>query len=687
LRWVYILFEHNDTEAEIRTAIKLAAELGMELIFYLPWNGYRSCNTEMVKKAGFPMGMAKPHCYMFWTSPQINWDGRFYGCCCNALQAFDTENAFSVELEKILTSPAVVATKQMLMGKGTDRNSPCLSCGRYKTMQAQGQVIGENLELKFSPKVFVKAKLKGQLRRVRVIKKYRMNRHSFLIGFSFLIFNVLTAASQGAWDKRYYMMDRGDSRALQAIDGQIYSSSDEKVVAVSGNILRATGDGDCTIYATSDGETRDFAHVTVGWPQQNPVLPYSWKMYVPDDEAHNFGGNIYIYGSLDASNVFCSPYYISLTSPDLKHWESQGQSFSSFDKDVDIPYPGRILWDSDGHYYDGKYYLYGFFEWKPGEENYTFVLESDSPMGPFKNFRWMVGDKSGKPVDAISTEVFTDTDGQRYATYSPTMNPVEENFAVIARLKEADVIDESSVTNVGVYLKDFYEAPSLRKRGDTYYLVYAENCDSITKSNHTPKRLSYATSKNIFGPYTYRGVIISVENMQGNVNIQGSIEQFGNDWYVFYHRVLNGHWIHRSLCIEKIMFDRDGLIIPVVPTSSGIAENGLDPTKTIRFNTAVYGRNYRFVNRGINGLVSVQSNAEIGFRHINFSGKEKALRLKGENLDKIACIKVLANGKLIGTSRGSGEIALSKVPKGKSELILEVYTTETVQFETMLFSR
>jgi hypothetical protein len=171
LRWVYILFEHNDTEAEIRTAIKLAAELGMELIFYLPWNGYRSCNTEMVEKEGFFVGMAKPHCYMFWTSPQINWDGRFYGCCCNAQQAFDTENAFSVELEKILTSPAVVGTKQMLMGKGTDRNSPCLSCGHYKTMQAQGQVIGENLELKFSPKVFVKAKLKGILRRVGRIGK------------------------------------------------------------------------------------------------------------------------------------------------------------------------------------------------------------------------------------------------------------------------------------------------------------------------------------------------------------------------------------------------------------------------------------------------------------------------------------------------------------------------------------
>ncbi|MDR1742217.1 MAG: SPASM domain-containing protein, partial [Dysgonamonadaceae bacterium] len=177
LNWVYIIFEHNDTETELRAAIKLASELGMVMCFRNAWNGYRTRNAEMLSKEGFSVGIVPQgvealfFCSMLWTSPQINWDGRFFGCCCNARQAFDTDNAFSVKLEKILASPAVVATKQMLTGKGIDRNSPCLSCGHYKTMQAQGQVIDENLELKFSPKVFVKAKLKGILRRVGRIGK------------------------------------------------------------------------------------------------------------------------------------------------------------------------------------------------------------------------------------------------------------------------------------------------------------------------------------------------------------------------------------------------------------------------------------------------------------------------------------------------------------------------------------
>ncbi|MDR1860855.1 MAG: family 43 glycosylhydrolase, partial [Bacteroidales bacterium] len=229
--------------------------------------------------------------------------------------------------------------------------------------------------------------------------------------------NVFLCNAQGAWDRHFYMMNSGDSRQLPLKEGVTYSSANETIVAVSGNTATAKSNGDCIIYATEADAKKEFALITVGWQLQNPVLPYSWKMYVPDDEAHNFGGKIYIYGSLDYSRVFCSPYYISLMTPDMKRWESHGQSFSSFDKDVEQPFPGRILWDSDGHYYDGKYYLYGFFEWKQGSENWTFVLDSDNPMGPFRNFRWVTGDKSGKPVDGISTEVFTDNDGQRYTTY------------------------------------------------------------------------------------------------------------------------------------------------------------------------------------------------------------------------------------------------------------------------------
>jgi hypothetical protein len=476
------------------------------------------------------------------------------------------------------------------------------------------------------------------------------------------------------------MMNTGDTRELPAGN---YVSSDEKIVAVKNNRIQAIANGDCIIYSV-DSKRTEFAHVTVGWQIQNPVLPYSWKMYVPDSEVHNFGGKLYVYGSLDDSNVFCSPYYISLTTADLKRWESHGASFSSYDKDVDIPYPGRILWDSDGHYYNGKYFLYGFFEWNPSTENYTFVLESDNPMGPFKNFRWVKGNKSKNNVDGISTEIFVDDDGSRYTLYAPTTQPVEENYPVIARLIDDDLIDESSVKNLGPCVQDFYEAPSMRKRGDTYYFVYAENCGRITDKNHTPKRLSYATAKDIFGEYTYHGPIITIKQLAGNGNIQGSIEQFDGEWYVFYHRAMNGVWNKRSLCVEKIEFDNNGLIIPVVPTSSGASE-GLNTALPVWFNTAVYGNNYCFTDEGEYGNTLINGAAEIGFRYIAFTGKEKQLTLQGIGLENIVYVKVIANGRIIGEGAGNNVINLKKVSKGKAELTLFITTTGDVRLETFRF--
>jgi beta-xylosidase len=407
-------------------------------------------------------------------------------------------------------------------------------------------------------------------------------------------------------------------------------------------------------------------------------------MYVPDPEVHNFNGQLYVYGSLDGvPTAFCSPHYISLTTRDLKRWESHGYSFSSSDEGTDR---GRILWDPDGAYHNGKYLLYGFYEWRPNEPNYTFVLESDNPMGKFKNFRWVKGNQSGERIDGISAEIFVDDDGSRYMLYAPTLQPVEKNYPVIARMIDDQTIDEASVKNLAAYVHDFYEAPSMRKRGDTYYLIYAENCGPITDANHTPMRLSYATSKEIFGEYTYRGTIITVEHFPGEVNIQGSIEPFGNDWYVFYHRGQNNIWNQRSLCVEKLQFDKDGLIKPVLPSSSGVSE-GLNTSKPIYFNTAVTEKNCRFSNDGKYGSVVVNGAAEIGFRYVLFTGKEKKITLQGEGLSNISNITVTANGKMIGQNAGGQDINLKNVEKGKAELVFSITSNGETKIETLHFGK
>ncbi|MDR1290624.1 MAG: family 43 glycosylhydrolase [Planctomycetaceae bacterium] len=480
-------------------------------------------------------------------------------------------------------------------------------------------------------------------------------------------------------DKYYYMMNIGDTREIPAGN---YVSSDEKVAVIKDNRVRAIANGDCLVYVVVDGKQTEFAHVTIGWQVQNPVLPYSWKMYIPDNEAHVFDGKLYVSGSLDASRVYCSPYIVPVMTADMKQWSSNGVAFSSFDEGN--VFKGKNLWGSDVHYYNGKYLLYGAYEWNgEGRETNFYVVESDSPTGAFKRFRWVTGSKTKKNIDGITPKIFVEKDGTRYIVWEPTLQPVKDNYLMVAKLLADDVIDEESMTNIGK-LKDFYEGPSIRKRGNIYYLVYNENCGTITPKNHTPKRLSYATSENIMGPYIYRGIILTIENIAGNTNIQGSIEQFNGEWYVFYHRAINSVWNKRALCVEKIEFDKNGLIIPVVPTSSGASE-GLNTTLPVWFNSAVYGNNYRFTDEGKYGNILINGVAEIGFRYIAFNGNEKQITLQGSGLENIVYVKVIANGQTIGNVAGNNPIELKEVPKGKIELSLLITTNGDVRLETFRF--
>jgi hypothetical protein len=483
-------------------------------------------------------------------------------------------------------------------------------------------------------------------------------------------------------DIHYCMLDKNEIRELPPVHGRTYLSGDSQVVSIAGNKITAQASGDCIAYSVQDGEKKVFARVTVDWPVQNPVLPYSWKMYIPDSEAHVFKEKLYVYGSLDDSKGFCSPYLMPVATNDMKRWESRGVAFSTHDKS--LPYPNRSLWGSDVHFYNGKYLLYGAFEWFGEQsENHIYILESENPMGPFKNFRWVTGNKTKKEPEGITGKVFVEKDGTRYMIWAPTLQPVRENYLRIAKLLKDDVIDADNITDIKT-LKDFYEGPSIRKRGDTYYLIYDENCGPISAKNHTPKRLSYATSKSITGEYVYRGVLLTIEDLPGNINIQGSIEEFGGKWYLFYHRGFNNMPMRRALCIEKIEFDKDGLIRPVVPTSSGISE-GLDPARTIYFNTAVIQKNFRFSNDGRYGSALVNGSAEIGFRYVAFTGNEKTLLLQGANLEQIVSVKIIVNGELIGEGSGDRAIPLKGVKEGKGELRLVVTTKGKVRLETLKF--
>lgn len=119
---------------------------------------------------------------------------------------------------------------------------------------------------------------------------------------------------------------------------------------------------------------------------------------------------------------------------------------------------------------------------------------------------------------------------------------------------------------------EFFEAPSIRKKGDTYYFVY---------SSVAMHELCYATSKNPTSGFVFGGVIVSNGDlhidsykpagkpMYYGGNNHGSIIQLGQQWYIFYHRHTNGTSFSRQACLEEIHFLEDGSIIQAEMTSCG----------------------------------------------------------------------------------------------------------------------
>ncbi len=176
LLWQYVIMEEN--KHEIGLAKKFAKELNMRIKFKLDWNRKakqalplkednkpesiinKNNNSEPIpqknvkaenktinkeektkiynrtdyeKKNKVPYKVSS--CQQMVSSPQINWDGRLLGCCCNFKHDFGV-NVFETGLENALKSDLYKKTMDILQGKiPDDGTTPCSNCRKYKFMK------------------------------------------------------------------------------------------------------------------------------------------------------------------------------------------------------------------------------------------------------------------------------------------------------------------------------------------------------------------------------------------------------------------------------------------------------------------------------------------------------------------------------------------------------------------------
>lgn len=293
----------------------------------------------------------------------------------------------------------------------------------------------------------------------------------------------------------------------------------------------------------------------------NPIVT---DMFTADPCPLVHNDTLYVFTGHDEQNKTDKSFQMNdwyvFSTPDMYNYKKHGPVLST----KDFSWVGCCAFASHCIERDGKFYWY-----ISARHNDTTTYEkegfaigvavADHPTGPYKDAIGapLIADsvKGTVPLD-IDPAVFIDDDGQAYLYWGSW------GECRMVRLKENMVETEGGIEVVT--LPEFFEAPFIHKYKDTYYLSYA--------SHGYPSKTSYATSKSITGPWTFKGVINDLLEVS-ETNHQGIVE-FKNQWYFVYHnsQAPEGGVFRRSVCIDSLKYDVEGNILPIQRTKTSVGK-------------------------------------------------------------------------------------------------------------------
>ena len=301
----------------------------------------------------------------------------------------------------------------------------------------------------------------------------------------------------------------------------------------------------------------------------NPIIR---DKYTADPAALVYEGKVYLYTGHDEAPARQERYvmheWLCFSSTDMKTWVEHPsplnvQAFTWAKSDA---------WASQVIEREGKFYWYVAVEHATIHGKAIGVAVADNPLGPFKDARGsaLITNDMTKATDItwddIDPTVIIDDDGQAYLFWGNTK-------CYYARLKK-NMIELDGEIKV-IDLPNFTEAPWVHKRDGWYYLSYAYQF---------PEKIAYAMSRNINGPWEYKGILNEVAG-NSNTNHQSIIEFKGKSYFIYHNGSLpvDGSSYHRSVCVDYLFYNPDGSMKRVIMTTEGV-NNEMDKRANAKIN-------------------------------------------------------------------------------------------------------
>jgi beta-xylosidase len=260
----------------------------------------------------------------------------------------------------------------------------------------------------------------------------------------------------------------------------------------------------------------------------------------------------------------------AFVSKDLTSWTKHERILDT----TSIKWAKKAIWAPSVIKKDSSYYLFFGANDIQSDKEYggIGVAVANKPEGPYKDLlgKPLIGKfyNGAQPIDQFA---FRDYDGKVYLIYGGwghcNIVRLNDTFTGMEPASDGELFHE--ITPEG-----YVEGPFMFIRDKKYYFMWSEG--GWTGPDYS---VAYAVADSPFGPFRKAGKILQqnpdIATGAGHhsvINIPGT-----DNWYIVYHRrPLNQTDRNaRVVCIDRMEFDKDGLIKPVVITNKGIQSHFL----------------------------------------------------------------------------------------------------------------